>query len=314
MKDKTILITGGSGTIGNALIKYILKFDPKKIIVFSRDEFKHHRMKLKYHDKRIEYFIGDVRDIDALKNAFKNVDIVIHAAALKQVPVGEIFPEETIKTNVIGSSNVASIAGRMRVDKCLLISSDKSVEPINAYGATKLLAEKIFMASNRKWNTKYSVVRYGNVIGSRGSFIETLVKNRLKEIPITDPDMTRYWITLKEACNLIIFALENMEGGEVFIPKVKSMRLIDVYRSLSPNSIMKVIGLRPGEKKHEVLVSLNEAPNTYKYKNHYVIYSHVVDVKTRGKKVRRRFFYSSESNKEWYELNEFKDVVSENIK
>ena len=170
------------------------------------------------------------------------------------------------------------------------------------------------MASNRKWNTKYSVVRYGNVIGSRGSFIETLVKNRLKEIPITDPDMTRYWITLKEACNLIIFALENMEGGEVFIPKVKSMRLIDVYRSLSPNSIMKVIGLRPGEKKHEVLVSLNEAPNTYKYKNHYVIYSHVVDVKTRGKKVRRRFFYSSESNKEWYELNEFKDVVSENIK
>ncbi|MFA4941348.1 MAG: polysaccharide biosynthesis protein, partial [Patescibacteria group bacterium] len=233
LDNKTVLITGGTGSFGKNFAKYLLEnFNLKKLIIFSRDELKQFNMQRELNDERLRFFIGDVRDLQRLERAFDGVDVVIHAAALKQVPLLEYNPFEAVKTNVLGSQNVVDAAIDRGVEKVLLISTDKAAQPVNLYGSTKLCAEKLFVSGNSytKGKTKFSCVRYGNVLGSRGSIVETLLSNPdMKKAQITDLEMTRFWITLDQAFTLVMFALENMEGGEIFVPKIPSMKLVDLF-------------------------------------------------------------------------------------
>lgn len=279
LKGKTVLVTGGTGTFGNAFVERLLKDDQvDKIIVFSRDEFKQHQMQQKFADpeKKLRFFLGDVRDRERLERAFKGVDIVVHAAALKQVPATEYNPTEAVKTNINGSQNVIDAALDTGVSKVLLISSDKAVQPINLYGATKLAAEKLFVAAN-VYDTKeraaaFSVVRYGNVVGSRGSFIELLRNQReTGTITLTHEKMTRFWITIEEVIDVVLESLSLMQGGEIFVPKMGNMPIVDVVKMLTPECKVKVTGIRPGEKLHEVLITEYEAPRAYDIGYAYVI-------------------------------------------
>ena len=276
LKDKTILITGGTGSFGKKFIKFLLaNTEAKKIIVFSRDELKQHEMGLEIQDERLRFFLGDIRDLSRLRRAFNGVDIIIHAAALKQVPTLEYNPFEAVKTNILGTENIINAAIDNDVEKVLLISTDKSVQPINLYGSTKLCAEKLFVAGNfysgRK--TKFSAVRYGNVIGSRGSLIETLLKDKeTQEVSVTDDKMTRFWLAFAKSFELVMFALENMVGGEIFIPKnIPAMKLVDTFNALVPNAKKKIIGIRPGEKRHEILLTEEESRRSVDYKDYFVI-------------------------------------------
>ncbi len=279
LKGKTVLITGGTGTFGNALVTRLLKEDTaKKIIIFSRDEFKQSKMQAAYHDpkKKLRFFLGDIRDLSRLKRAFQGVDIVVHAAALKQVPATEYNPFEAVQTNIIGSQNVVDAALDSGVEKAILISSDKAVQPVNLYGATKLAAEKLFVAANFYRNpthdTAFSVVRYGNVVGSRGSFIELLRTQRESgTITLTDERMTRFWITIDRVMDIVLGALDQMDGGETFVPKMKNMAIIDVIKLLTPDCKVRLVGIRPGEKVHEVLVTEHEALRTRDLPDAYVI-------------------------------------------
>ncbi|HEY9746178.1 MAG TPA: UDP-N-acetylglucosamine 4,6-dehydratase (inverting) [Oculatellaceae cyanobacterium] len=280
---KTILITGGTGSFGKEAVKALLSlYQPRKIIVFSRDELKQFEMQQQYNSPIMRYFIGDVRDQVRLTEAMRGVDYVIHAAALKQVPAAEYNPLECIKTNVNGAENVIKAALSCNVEKVVALSTDKAANPINLYGASKLMSDKLFTAANY-WaggcRTKFSVVRYGNVVGSRGSvlpFFKKLLAQGAKELPVTDVRMTRFWITLPEGVAFVLKAFERTQGGEIFVPKIPSIRIVDLVKSLDPDIPIKIVGIRPGEKIHEILCPMDSAYLTLEFPEHYVIKPTVV--------------------------------------
>jgi len=324
LKNKTVLVTGGTGTFGRAFVSKLLReSDVKKIIIFSRDEFKQSQMQadLKEHAKKLRFFIGDIRDLSRLERAFEGVDIVFHAAALKQVPAIEYNPFEAVKTNILGSQNVIEAALDNNIDKAILISSDKAVQPVNLYGATKLAAERLFIAANSYSgrNTKFGVVRYGNVIGSRGSLVEMIKQQKDKgEIALTDKEMTRFWISIDKVLNIILEAVSNMQGGELFVPKMKSLKVLDVIKYLAPKCKIKLVGIRPGEKMHETLITEYEAKRTIDLKNVYVIKPEF-DFSNRGgwlndkALVDQNFNYSSNNPEFLLSLEKAEEILGEFI-
>ncbi len=278
LNNKNILITGGTGSFGKKFTETILnKYNPNKIIIYSRDELKQYEMSQKFNQDCMRYFIGDVRDLDRLDTAMQNVDYVIHAAALKHVPVAEYNPFECVKTNIHGAENVVKSAIKNNVDKVIALSTDKAANPINLYGATKLASDKIFVAGNNitgKSKTKFAVVRYGNVVGSRGSvvpFFQKLIDENIDYIPITDEKMTRFWINLQGGVDLVINGFQRMFGGEIFIPKIPSIKITDLAKAMAPNIPTKIIGIRPGEKIHEVMCPADDSHLTIEFKDHFVI-------------------------------------------
>jgi len=323
--DKNILITGGTGSFGKKYTEVLLKnYKPNKIIIYSRDELKQYEMAQKFNDKCMRYFIGDVRDKDRLKKAMQNVDIVIHAAALKHVPIAEYNPMECINTNINGASNVIDAAIENEVKKVIALSTDKASAPINLYGATKLASDKLFVAANNLVGTKktrFSVVRYGNVIGSRGSvvpFFAKLIKTQ-KEIPITDFRMTRFLITLENGVKFVLKNFERMQGGEIFVPKIPSMKIVDLAKAMCPNCKLKEIGIRPGEKLHEVMITSDD--RVVEFDDHFVIkptinFSFKADYTTNnlkevGKELKLGFEYNSGNNTEWLTKEEFLQLAKE---
>ena len=279
LNDKNILITGGTGTFGRKVTEIILKnYKPKKLIIFSRDELKQYEMAQTYPDSEyycMRYFIGDVRDKERLYRAFQGVDYVIHAAALKQVPAAEYNPFEAVKMNILGAQNVINVAIDQGVKRVIALSTDKAANPINLYGATKLCADKLFIAGNAyvgRDHTVFSVVRYGNVVGSRGSVIPFFLEySKNGYLPITDPHMTRFWITAKEGAEFVLWCLEHMCGGELFVPKIPSMNIMDLAKAIAPECETRIVGVRPGEKIHELMIPRDEARNTLEFDNLYVI-------------------------------------------
>ena len=276
LKGKTVLITGGTGSFGKNFTKYILEnSEAKKIIIFSRDELKQSVMEAELKaGERVRFFLGDVRDLPRLQRAFHGVDIVVHAAALKQVPALEYNPFEAVKTNILGTQNVIEAALDQVVERAVLVSTDKAAMPANLYGSTKLCAEKLFIAGNAYGGgaTCFGVVRYGNVVGSRGSIVEKLIQNKgAHTVHITDERMTRFWIDLGQAFNIVLYALTHMEGGEIFIPKAATMKLTDLFDIIAPNAKRNIIGIRPGEKVHEILLTREEARHSVELKDYFVI-------------------------------------------
>ena len=320
--NSTLLVTGGTGSFGKAFIRWALeKYNPKKLIIFSRDEFKQSEMAKEFRDERIRFFIGDVRDRDRLNRAFHGVDVVIHAAALKQVPTLEYNPFEAVLTNVIGSENVIAAALDQGVKKVVALSTDKAVNPVNLYGATKLCAEKLFIAANSysgASGTRFSIVRYGNVISSRGSVIPLFLsqKNRAT-LTITDSRMTRFWITLDQAVQLVNCALEQMRGGEVFVPKVPTMNIMDLAEAVAPNCEHKVIGIRPGEKLHETLITDHESYRGYDMSGYFVVlpsfefHKDGYDYHKTGKKLPSDFHYSSDNASQMMSVEEMRSFINE---
>ncbi len=315
-QNKSILITGGTGSFGKQSVETLLNHhQPKKIIVYSRDELKQYEMSQKFDSPIMRYFIGDVRDEQRLAMAMREVDYVIHAAALKHIPVAEYNPMECIKTNINGADNVINVALEQGVDKVIALSTDKAVNPINLYGATKLAADKLFVAANNlagDRKTRFSVVRYGNVLGSRGSvvpFFQKLIQEGSTEIPITDPRMTRFWITLNQGIDFVLKDFTRMQGGEIFVPKIPSMKMTDMAEALAPGIPHKIVGIRPGEKLHEVMCPVESSHLTLEFDDHYVIkptieYSYSLDYTTnalgeQGIPVAPDFVYSSDVNQEW---------------
>ena len=308
LKDKIILVTGGSGSFGRAFVKRVLEeHEPAKVIVFSRDEWKQWEMRQAdpvYEDERLRYFLGDVRDRDRLRRAFVDVDVVIHAAALKQVPAAEYNPTEFVRTNVDGAINVIDGAIDAGVKQVVALSTDKAVNPINLYGATKLCSDKLFVAGNvyvgNRGYPTMSVVRYGNVLGSRGSIIpywQKLVSEGAEAQPITDERMTRFWLTVEQGVDFVIESLDAMQGGEIFVPKLPSMKIVDLAEAIAPGMARKVVGVRPGEKVHELLIPAEDAPRTYEWKHGYYIAPHGADVA--DSPVSAGFSYRSDTNSEW---------------
>jgi UDP-N-acetylglucosamine 4,6-dehydratase len=322
-KDKVVLVTGGTGSFGKKFIKILLEeYEPAKIIVYSRDELKQHEMRTSgFNHPTMRYFIGDVRDAQRLRRAFNGVDIVIHAAALKQVPACEYNPMEAIKTNILGGGNVIEAALDAGVHRVLALSTDKAVNPVNLYGATKLSAEKLFVQSNAYAagsETRFSCVRYGNVVGSRGSVVPVFLRQRHNgTIPITDDRMTRFWITLEQGVRFVIRCVEQMRGGEVFVPKIPSMKIVDLAHVVAPDCQVEVIGIRPGEKLHEVLISEDEARGTIEMDDMYVVMpAHDVwsrpfgrDWENMGKPLPDGFRYTSNENERWLSEKELREII-----
>ena len=319
---KVILITGGTGSFGKRFARRILEdFNPKKVIIYSRDEYKQYWMQqeFKKHLPKLRFFIGDVRDRNRLYRAFDGVDIVIHTAALKHVPLMEYNPIEAVKTNIHGAENVIDAAIDRGVEKVIALSTDKAVNPVNLYGATKLVSDKLFISANSYTGgkkTSFSVVRYGNVAGSRGSVIPLfmrLVKEGKKELPITDVRMTRFWITLDEGIDLVLKAIEESRGGEIFVAKIPSFKIVDLAKAICPDCKLKVIGIRPGEKLHEVLITEEDSRSTYDYGNYYIIYPQLAwwkqKIKEGGKKVPEGFRYSSDKNDWWLSVEELREKI-----
>ncbi|WP_294379397.1 UDP-N-acetylglucosamine 4,6-dehydratase (inverting) [uncultured Clostridium sp.] len=328
LDNKSILITGGTGSFGKKFTERILKeFDPKRIVIYSRDEFNQDVMakefRMKYPDKykKLRFFIGDVRDKDRLYRAFKDIDYVIHAAAMKQVPACEYNPFEAIKTNIHGAQNIVDASIDCGVKKVVALSTDKAVNPINLYGGTKLVSDKLFIAGNAYSGgngTVFSVVRYGNVAGSRGSvipFFKTLLERGEKTLPITDYRMTRFWITLDEGVNLVFKALKESRGGETYISKIPSFKITDLARAMNPDGDMKEIGIREGEKLDEVMITKDDSRMTYEYEKHYIIYPHFDWWNSQkymtpgGKLVKEGFEYDSGKNTEWLSVKEIKKLL-----
>ena len=317
----SILITGGTGSFGKKFIEVMLKkYHPKKLIIFSRDELKQHEMRLSgYDDKSLRYFIGDVRDANRLRRAMEGVDIVIHAAALKQVPACEYNPIEAVMTNVLGARNVIDAALDTGVKKVMAISTDKAVNPINLYGATKLVAEKLFVQANAYsgfHKTKFSCVRYGNVVGSRGSVIPLFTRQKKNgTVTITDPRMTRFWITLEQGVNFVIRCLVQMNGGEVFIPKIPSANIMDLAKVIAPGSKVEIIGIRPGEKLHEVLISENESFQTIELPDMFIIKPNHqfwrIKKYPREKKLSDGYQYSSKDNPQKLSVDDLKLMIGD---
>lgn len=324
LNSKTVLITGGTGSFGNYFTEYVLKnYKPKKIIIYSRDEFKQFHManKFKQYEDVMRFFIGDVRDKERLLRALDGVDYVIHAAALKQVPACEYNPIEAVRTNIDGAINVVNaVLDTPSVKKVVALSTDKSVNPINLYGGTKLVSDKLFIAANAYSGTKdvrFAVVRYGNVAGSRGSvipFFRQIIENDGKELPITDYRMTRFWISLEEGVKLVIKALKEANGGETFISKIPSFKIIDLAQAMLPGCEMPEVGIREGEKLHEVMVTAEDSATTYEYEKHYIIYPHYNWWRKRniipgGKKVNDGFEYNSGMNQEWLTVKQLQKLL-----
>ncbi|MCU7554984.1 UDP-N-acetylglucosamine 4,6-dehydratase (inverting) [Alteromonas sp. ASW11-19] len=276
--DKSILITGGTGSFGHKFVDFLLKSaSPRKVIIYSRDELKQFEMQQKFTDPCMRYFIGDVRDNERLKTAMKDVDYVVHAAALKQVPAAEYNPNECIKTNINGAQNVIDAAIATNVSRVIALSTDKAANPVNLYGATKLASDKLFVAANNISGAKgprFSVVRYGNVVGSRGSvvpFYRQLIAEGRDRLPVTHPEMTRFWITLDEGVEFVVKSFSRMQGGEIFVPKIPSIRIVDLAEAMSGSGDFEVVGIRPGEKLHEIMVPEEMAHHTVEFEDHYVI-------------------------------------------
>ncbi len=320
LNNKTILITGGTGSFGKKMTQVILQeYKPEKLIIFSRDELKQFEMSQRWNIREypcIRYFIGDVRDRERLNQAFNGVDYVIHAAALKQVPAAEYNPEECIKTNILGAMNIIDAALYNNVKKVIALSTDKACNPINLYGATKLCSDKLFIAANvyRGFDkdTLFAVVRYGNVVGSRGSVVP-FFKERVKTgvLPITDKRMTRFWITLDQGVHFVLKVLELAKGGEIFVPKIPSMKIIDLAKAIAPECKNEVVGIRPGEKIHESLIGEDEGRNTYEYNECYVVtQKHVVfnnyHLNGKGNPCSEGFRYTSDNNTEWITIETLK--------
>ncbi|EAK0446122.1 TPA: UDP-N-acetylglucosamine 4,6-dehydratase (inverting) [Campylobacter lari] len=325
---KSILITGGTGSFGKTYTKTLLqKYKPKKIIIYSRDELKQFEMAREFNDTCMRYFIGDVRDKERLNIAMKDVDFVIHAAAMKHVPIAEYNPMECIKTNIHGAQNVIDACLENNVEKCIALSTDKACNPINLYGATKLASDKLFVAANNiagNSHTKFSVTRYGNVVGSRGSvipFFKKLINEGAKELPITDERMTRFWISLEDGVNFVLNNFAYMHGGEIFVPKIPSMKIVDLAKTMAPNLAHKIIGIRAGEKLHEIMISSDDSHLTYEFENYYAISPSIqfnninVDFSInakgqKGKKVSNDFSYSSDNNPSWISQEELLNIIN----
>ena len=318
---QAILVTGGTGSFGKKFIEIMLRdYHPARLIVFSRDELKQHEMRVGgFNHPSLRYFIGDVRDLRRLRRAMHGVDVVVHAAALKQVPACEYNPMEAINTNILGSSNVVEAALDMGVNKVLALSTDKAVNPVNLYGTTKLAAEKLFVQSNAYaagTATRFSCVRYGNVVGSRGSVIPIFIQQRENgKLTITDDRMTRFWLTLEQGARFVIRCMEQMLGGEVFVPKIPSMKILDLANVIAPEADVEIIGIRPGEKLHEVLIHEDEARSTVELDDMFVVqpstelwFGH--DWQVKGHQLPDGFRYASNSNPDWLTIDQIQEMVA----
>ncbi|NMC36095.1 UDP-N-acetylglucosamine 4,6-dehydratase (inverting) [Candidatus Beckwithbacteria bacterium] len=325
---KSILITGGTGTFGRSFAKTVLENYPhiEKVVIFSRDEFKQFEMSnldwCQKHQKRLRFFVGDVRDKDRLLRAFSGIDVVVHAAALKQIPSCEYNPFEAIKTNVWGAQNVIEAALDCKVKRVVALSTDKACSPINLYGATKLCSDKLFISANSYaglQDTRFAVVRYGNVTGSRGSlipFFQKLVEAKADSMPITDERMTRFWLNIHEAVDLVLLALNNTLGGEIFVPKIPSVKITDIAKAIAPHIPIKIIGIRPGEKIHEKMISIDDARNTIEFDNYFVIqpdlnlsWAKRTKAGLKGTKVSPDFEYHSGNNTDWLNVDQVRKLI-----
>lgn len=325
--NKNILITGGTGSFGKKYTKILLEnYKPNKIIIYSRDELKQYEMAQEFDSSIMRYFIGDVRDESRLNTAMNGVDFVIHAAAMKHVPIAEYNPMECIKTNIHGAQNVINASIKNRVEKVIALSTDKACNPVNLYGATKLASDKLFIAANNivgPGPTRFSVVRYGNVVGSRGSVVplfKKLIANGAKELPITDERMTRFWITLEDGVKFVLKNFARMQGGELFIPKIPSMKITDLAATLAPNLPINIIGIRPGEKLHEMMISADDALHSLEFSDHYVIMPSIKfydkqanfainKLGEKGYSVGGEFEYRSDNNTQWLDEKSLKDMI-----
>ena len=330
LNKKSILITGGTGSFGRAFIKEILKSFPKirRLVIFSRDELKQFEMSKEFPEKKypmIRYFIGDIRDRFRLQRAFQDIDIVIHAAALKQVPTAEYNPMEFVQTNVIGAQNVIEAAIEKKVKKVIALSTDKAAAPINLYGATKLCSDKLFVAANNYSglkNLSFSVVRYGNVMGSRGSVIPFFIQQAKNgRLSITDPNMTRFNITLKESINMVLFVLKNSKGGEIFVPKIPSYKIIDLAKAICPKCKFEKIGIRQGEKIHEEMITSSDSFSTVDIGKYYIIlpankkkFINFYSRKFKLRKVIKGFSYNSGNNKTFLNISNLRNLIKKNLK
>ncbi len=327
LDEKNILITGGTGSFGHHFVTYVLRhYKPQKIIIYSRDEYKQFLMKNKFaeYEDVLRFFIGDVRDGRRLRMAMNGVDYVIHAAALKQVPACEYNPNEAVKTNINGAMNVIEAALETGVKKVIALSTDKAVNPVNLYGGTKLVSDKLFCAANAyagSHGTRFAVVRYGNVAGSRGSvipFFQNIIDRGGKTLPVTDYRMTRFWISLEEGVSLVIRALEASNGGEIFISKIPSFKITDLAEAMLPDCEKQEVGIREGEKLHEVMITKEDAVHTYEYERHFIIYPNYVwwgkkNVISGGKPVEPEFEYSSGMNTEWLDVEQLRKKLKTDI-
>ena len=319
--NKSVLITGGTGSFAKQLVKTLIQnYQPHKIIIYSRDELKQFEMAQKYNHKCMRYFIGDVRDLPRLQRAMREIDFVVHAAALKHVPIAEYNPMECIKTNIMGAQNVIDAALNNSVKKVIALSTDKAASPINLYGASKLASDKLFVAANNitgTLNTRFSVVRYGNVLGSRGSvlpFFQKLLQENATSLPITDENMTRFWITLQEGVDFVLKSFQRMHGGETFIPKIPSMKIVDMAKAIAPDTPQNIVGIRPGEKLHESMCTKHDAHLTLEFNDHFVIQPTIQFAQSSdftknalgetGKMVKKDFQYSSDTNDKWLSKQE----------
>ncbi len=321
-QEKVVLVTGGTGSFGKQFVQTMLQdYQPAKLIIFSRDELKQHDMRVAGFDApNLRYFIGDVRDQERLRRAMQGVNVVIHAAALKQVPACEYNPMEAIKTNILGSSNVIDAALDAGVEKVMALSTDKAVGPVNLYGATKLAAEKLFVQSNAYaggLKTRFACVRYGNVVGSRGSVIPLFIQQRRSggRLSITDRRMTRFWLTLQQGVRFVIHCTEQMQGGEVFVPKIPSTRIVDLAQVIAPQADLQEIGIRPGEKLHEALINDDEARSTVELDDMYVVQPSSAlwfgrYWQDKGRSLPDGFRYSSDTNPDWLSMEQIRDLVT----
>lgn len=325
--NASILVTGGTGSFGRRFVRHILDhYRPRRLVVFSRDEMKHYEMQQEFDHPAMRFFIGDVRDLPRLTLAMRDIEYVVHAAAMKHVPIAEYNPMECVKTNIDGANNVIQAALACHVRRVMALSTDKAANPINLYGATKLVSDKLFTAANNlagNLPTRFSVVRYGNVVGSRGSvvpFFQKLVREQAKELPITDPRMTRFWITLEQGVEFVVKCFRRMAGGEVFVPKIPSMRVADLAEVLAPGVPHKIVGIRPGEKLHEVMCPAESAHQTLEFGDHFVITPAILYNKPEnfalnrlgeaGKLVPDGFEYSSDRNGQWLDAEQLKALLA----
>jgi len=323
---KSILITGGTGSFGHRYVSTLLQqYNLKRLVIYSRDELKQYEMAMKFqgHENVMRFFIGDVRDASRLREATRGIDIIIHAAAIKHVPIAEYNPMECIKTNIHGAENVIQAALGNNVEHVMALSTDKAANPINLYGATKLASDKLFVAANNMsgGRTKFAVVRYGNVVGSRGSvvpFFKTLIKEGADSLPITHKDMTRFWITLQQGVDFVLKCMERMDGGEIFVPKIPSVRIVDLAEAMAPDLPIKIIGIRPGEKLHEIMCPADDSHLTLEFDDYFIIspsitfYSRKTDFTEnatgeKGRLVAQGFEYNSGTNKHFLDISEIKD-------
>ena len=326
LNGKSILITGGTGSFGHRYVTTLLKrYNLKRLVIYSRDELKQYDMQMKFeeHHKVMRFFIGDVRDGERLKEAMRDIDVVIHAAALKQVPAAEYNPMECIKTNIHGAENIIQAALTNNVDRVIALSTDKAANPINLYGATKLASDKLFVAANNMsgGRTKFSVVRYGNVVGSRGSVVplfNKLISKDVDSLPITHEEMTRFWITLQEGVDFVLKDMERMQGGEIFVPKIPSVRIVDLAKAMAPDLTIKIIGIRPGEKLHEIMCPADDSHLTVEFKDYFVIAPSITfftrdndftsnAIGDTGKNVEQSYEYNSGTNPHFLNLDEIRN-------